>query len=87
MLNAKAFANAATVVTAVFYSVCVLLVYLMPDYIFGMGRSWMHSVNLDSVKATTAPDLGSALMGLITMTAFTWVTAYAVIALYNRWAK
>lgn len=87
MLNAKAFANAATVVTAIFYIICVVLVYILPDFVFEIGKSWMHSINLDSVKAAATPNLGTALMGLITMSALTWVTTYAVIALYNRWAK
>lgn len=87
MLNAKAFAHAATVVMAVFYVVCVGLSLLAPDILFAIGRSWMHSINLESVKAVNPPDLGSILLGLITFSALTWVTTYITIWLYNRWAK
>lgn len=87
MLNATAFAHAATLVTAVFYVICVVLSYLAPDFLFGIGRSWMHSINLESVKATTMPDLATVGWGLITISAVTWVTTYAVIWLYNRFAR
>lgn len=87
MLNAKAFANAVTTVTAVFYIGCVTLSYLAPDLVFGFAKSWMHSISLESVKTTFSPDLGLLTYGLITLAGLTWLTAYAAIVLYNRWAK
>lgn len=87
MLNAKAFANAATAITAVFYIVCAVLSYFAPDLIFNIAKSWMHSVNIESIKATFNPSLGVLLWGLVTLSAITWVTMYATIALYNRWSK
>lgn len=87
MLNAKAFANAATAVTAVFYAVCAALSYFAPDLIFSIGRSWMHTVNLESVKAPFNPSIGTLVWGLVTLSVVTWITTYATIALYNNWAK
>lgn len=87
MLNAKAFANAVTAVTAVFYLACVLVSYLAPDIVFGIAQSWMHSVNLDSIRSTQAMSLGATIWGLVTISLFTWLTAYITIWLYNRWAK
>lgn len=87
MLNAKAFANAATVVMAVFYVICAGLSYFAPDLIFSIGRSWMHTVNLESVKATFNPDLGTLILGIISLSVVTWITTYITIALYNKWAK
>lgn len=87
MLNAKAFASAAAVVTAVFYIVCAALSYAAPDLIFSIGRSWMHTINLESVKAPFSLDTVTLLWGLITISAVTWVTTYATIALYNYLAK
>ena len=87
MLNAKAFAHAATAVTAVFYVVCATLSYLVPDLIFGIGKSWMHTINLESSKATVIPDLITVIWGLVTILIVTWVTTYAVIWLYNRLAR
>ena len=46
MLNAKAFAHAATIVTAVFYAICAAFSYVAPDFVAGIGNSWIHSLNL-----------------------------------------
>lgn len=87
MLNAKAFANAATVVTAVFYVVCLLLSVFAPDLVFGMANSWVHSLNLEVLQTNVSISPASAVWGLITICALTWVTTYATIALYNRFAR
>ncbi len=87
LLNAKAFANAATVVTAVFYVVCWMLSVLFPEVIFNIGRSWMHTISLDSVRTTTQMPVLTAIWGLLTISAVTWVTVYGTIWLYNRWAR
>lgn len=87
MLNAKAFSNAVTLVTAVFYIACWALSTLAPDLIFNIATSWTHSLNLESLKATTTMSLGSVIFGLITISVLTWVTTYAIIWLYNLWAK
>ena len=85
MLNAKAFANAVTAVTAVFYILCLLISYVAPDLLFGIAQSWVHSLSLESLQVKTAISMGSAIWGLITISAMTWVTTYAAIWLYNRW--
>lgn len=87
MLNAKAFANAVTAVTVAFYVACVLLSSLAPDLIFGIAKSWMHSINIESIKAAANPSFGSLLWGLVTLGGLTWVTTYGTIWFYNRWAK
>lgn len=87
MLNAKAFANAVTAIIAVFYIACWLLSTLAPDLIFNIAKSWTHSLNLESLKATTVMSLESVLFGLITISVLAWVTTYATIWLYNLWAK
>lgn len=87
MLNAKAFANAVTVVTAAFYIVCVVLSYIAPDLLFNIGQSWVHSLNLDVLKTATSISPISTLWSLVTISAITWVTTYATIMLYNKWHK
>jgi len=84
MLDAKAFANAATVVMAVWVVGCALLSYIVPDLLFNIAQSWMHTVNLESVKATFSPNIGTLLLGLVSATGLTWITTYATITLYNR---
>lgn len=87
MLNAKAFANAASAVMAIWVVVCAVLSLLAPDLLFGVAGSWMHTINLESVKTTFNPDLGSLLLGFVTAVGLTWITTYGVISLYNKWAK
>lgn len=87
MLNAKAFANAAATVMAVWVIACTTFSYLMPDLLFIVAKSWMHNINLETVKATFVPDLGLLILGLVTATGLTWITTYSVISLYNRWSK
>lgn len=87
MLNAKAFANAASAVMAVWVVACALLSYMAPDLLFSIAQSWMHTVNLESAKATFAPNLGSLILGLVSAVGLTWITTYGTISLYNKWAK
>ncbi len=86
MLNSMAFANAATVVTAVFYLVFILFSYLAPDLAFGVSKSWLHSMNLHSLKAESLIPIEKAVLGLVSLCLLTWVTVYATIWLYNLWA-
>ncbi len=87
MLNAKAFANATTAVMAVWIIACALLAYVAPDLLFTVAESWAHSMNLEALRSTVTPNLGSLLLGFVTAVGLTWVTTYATIALYNKWAK
>lgn len=87
MLDAKAFANATSVVMAAFYIACVVLSYVAPDILFGLAKSWMHTINLEAAKTAFTPDLGLLLYGFISATGLTWITTYGTISLYNKWAK
>lgn len=87
MLNAKAFANATATVMAAWVIFCTLLSYLVPDLLFSIAQSWMHTINLEVVKTSFNPNLGSLILGLVSAVALTWVTIYALVELYNRWTK
>lgn len=87
MLNAKAFANAASVLVAVWVVGCALLAYIAPDLLFTVAQSWTHAMNLEVLKANFNPNLGSLLFGLVSATGLTWITTFSAITLYNRWAK
>lgn len=87
MLNAKAFANAATAVMAVWMVACALLVYVAPDLLFTVAQSWTHAMNLEVLRSTFTPNLGLLLLGFVSATGLTWVTTYGTITLYNKWAK
>ena len=86
MLNPMAFANAATVITVLFYLVIVISTYIAPDFVFAIGKSWLHSLNLESLKAKRIIPLDKAVLGLVSMSVLTWITTYAMIWLYNMWA-
>lgn len=87
MLNVKAFANAVTAVTAVFYVVCLVLSMVAPDLVRSIGNSWAHSINLELIKSTDNVFSTNALLGLVSVSVVAWVTTYATIWLYNKWAK
>lgn len=87
MLNAKAFANAVSSVMAIWVLACALLSYMAPDLLFNVAQSWMHTINLESVKATFSPNLGLILWGLLSAVGLTWITTYGTISLYNKWAN
>ena len=87
MLNAKAFANASTVVSLAVYVVCRIASLLAPDLLFSVAKSWLHTFGIDSLKGTTPLDIGTFLFGGISLAVFVWVTTYAVVKLYNHWTK
>ncbi|MBI2018438.1 hypothetical protein HYS96_01905 [Candidatus Daviesbacteria bacterium] len=87
MLNAKAFANAASAVMGIWVVVCALVSYIAPDLLFTIAQSWMHTINLEVAKTTFSPNLGLLLLGLVSATGLTWITTYGTISLYNKWVR
>lgn len=87
MLKPVVFANAAASVMAVWVVFCALASYIAPDLLFSVAQSWMHTINLEVVKTTFTPSLGSILLGLVSASGLTWITVYGIITLYNRWDK
>ena len=87
MLNANAFANAAAAVMAVWIITCALLAYVAPDLLFTVAQSWTHAMNLEILRSTFAPNIGSLLVGLVSAVGLTWLTTYGTITLYNKWVK
>lgn len=87
MLNPAAFAHAATAVTAIFYVGCLILSALAPDVVYSISQSWFHTVSLDSLQNRSAMSLDKIILGLVSISALTWVTTYVTIWLYNYRAK
>lgn len=87
MLNAKVFANAAAVVGAGLFVVCRLLVGVMPQSMFNIAQSWMHSVALQPSMMGGYGTSSGWLVGIVSMVVVVWVVAYAFASLYNSWAK
>jgi len=87
MLKSKSFANSATLVIAVFYVACALISYIAPDLLVSIANSWIHSLSLESLKATGPMSISALSMGLITISLLTWLTTYLFAEVYNRFAK
>jgi len=84
MLKPIAFANAIATAGIFGYMVCIVLSVVVPDLVFNIGQSWLHTLNLSVIRTTEAMDIGSALIGAITFGGLTWVASYLGVTLYNK---
>lgn len=87
MIAAKAFAHAAATVAGAAYVVCRLLASIAPNFLFAVGQSWFHTVDLSAIRGTGGMTFGTFILGLVSSVAATWVGAYMLAVLYNRWVK
>lgn len=87
MLKPQAFANAFTVAALGLYVLCRILSLIAPDFLFAIGNSWFHTFSLDSVRAVAPMDIGTFLLGAVSLGVLVWLTAYGTASLYNKWAK
>ncbi len=86
MVNSKALANAVATVVGVGYVLCRLIAVVAPGFLFNVGQSWLHTVNLEPLRATAPMSAGIFVLGLVTIVVVTWVGAFATGELYRRWA-
>ena len=87
MVKPTILANTLTTVGIGLYVVCRILTLLVPDLIFSVGQSWVHTFSLETAKTAQPFDLGTFLLGGITFGALVWITTYSAAALYNKWAN
>lgn len=81
-------ANAAAVTVAILYVACRVLVLLVPDLFLEITRTWFHGIDISKIAATTsAGDLGSFVLGLVTSVAASWVVGYIFAKTYNYFLK
>lgn len=85
MLRTIPFANAIAVVAALFYVFCGVIAAVAPELYVAIARTWVHSMDITALfpNGMTA-DIGSSLLGLVTLTAVAWVTGAIFASLYNR---
>jgi len=86
MLNSKAFANAITIVSLTVYVVCRVLAQIAPGFLLKVSRSWFHTFDW-GINGQTQMDLGTFIFGAVVLGLLSWVTTYATIELYNKFAK
>ncbi len=87
MLKPIAFANAFTTVWAVAYLLCFVATLVAPDLVFGIIRTWAHSMSIDALRSNEPVNIASSLFGAITFGAYIWIVTFAGASVYNRYAK
>lgn len=87
MVRSTVLANAVATVVGVGYVLCRLVAAVAPQFLFDVGQSWFHTLNLEPVRATRSMSMGMFVLGLVTSVIVSWVGTYATADLYTRWAK
>ncbi len=87
MVRSTVLANAVATVVGVGYVLCRLMAAVVPQFLFDVGQSWFHTLNLEPVRATRSMSMGMFVLGLVTSVIVSWIGAYATADLYARWAK
>lgn len=80
--NPVSTAHAAGATTAVVYAVCRLLVGLFPDWMFFLGQSWFHGIELQKLgvwNLTTE----NFIFGLVSASVSAWLVGYLFASFYN----
>jgi uncharacterized protein DUF5676 len=86
MVNSTVLAHAVATVVGVGYILCRLIAAVAPGFLFNVGQSWFHTVNLEPLRTTGSMSTGMFFLGLVTLVVVSWVAAFATAELYRRWA-
>lgn len=78
-----AFANAAAVVSIVWYFGCAILFTLAPDLSTRISQSWFHFIDLTKISGATT-NTSSLVLGVVSLAIVAWLTAYAFAWVYNK---
>ena len=87
MVNSKALGHAVATVVGVGYILCRLIAAVAPGFLFNVGQSWFHTVNLEPLRTTGSMSMGMFGLGLVASVVVSWVAAFATAELYRRWAE
>ncbi|WP_417461188.1 DUF5676 family membrane protein [Kordiimonas sp.] len=80
-LNVIAMANAGAATAAILWTICSLLVYVLPVM---MMSTTGHMVHLDMGAHSWTLTLYGFTFGLVIWTAFAWITGWFLGAFYNK---
>jgi hypothetical protein len=87
-IHVIALANAAAIVGAIAYAICVALAVLTPGLYLAVFQSWAHGIGVATLQAGAPPlGVGSLISGLVTFVIAVWLATAAIAALYNRLAR
>jgi hypothetical protein len=87
MVNSRVLAHAVATVVGVGYILCRLISAVAPGFLFNVGQSWFHTVNLEPLRTTGSMSMGMFVLGLVTSVVVPWVAAFATAELYRRWVE
>ncbi len=85
MIRPIVLANALATVVGVGYILCRLVAAIAPEFLFNVGQSWFHTVNLAPLRTTGSMSTGMFVLGLVTSVVVSWVVAYVTAELYKLW--
>lgn len=85
-INVNGFALAATGVVAIIYILCTIVVALAPDLALKLFGTLVHLVNLEKT-ADMRLTFGGFLAGLIQATLYTYIGAWLVAWLHNKFCQ
>lgn len=85
-LSASAFANASTLSVMGLYVICRLAFLLFPDLAMAVANSWFHGIDLTKIASFNVSP-GSFILGLVSISAVTWITGYVFVRVYNLFIK
>ena len=86
MIRSTALATAVGMVVAVGYVLCRLIVGVAPEFLFNVGQNWVHTLNLEPLRAARPMSLPTFVLGFVTSVVVSWVAAWLTGQLYERWA-
>jgi hypothetical protein len=87
MIKSSVLASAVATVVGVGYVVCRIIAAVAPEFLFNVGQSWFHTVNLEPLRTTASMSIGVFLLGLVTSVVVSWMAAFATAQLYRLWAE
>ncbi len=87
MVKSSALASAVATVVGVGYILCRVVAVVAPQFLFHVGQSWFHTVNLEPLRTTASMSIGMFILGLVTSVVVSWIAAFATAELYRRWAE
>lgn len=74
--------HAAAATTAVVYLVCRVLVGLFPDWMFSVGQSWFHGIELQKLGSWNLT-LGNFIFGFLSASVSAWLVGFLFAQFYN----
>lgn len=74
-LDKQVMANAFALATAILWTLCTLVVWLLPDFTWQVTEWWMHGMDITPMRSWNIT-LNNFLMGGLTLIASAWITGY-----------